>query len=269
MIKEFLKPDTLEQALQFFEDHQGLAGFFGNGVFINNHKYNLNYETVISLKNLGLDRLVRGPVKKSRGVTIGALVTFQNLIDHDNTPRILKQAALHEPSRLIRNMKTIGGDISAGPVLSGLSPCLVALSARVQKKDLESILLEDYLNSNRKGLVLNIFIPDKDVKCKIKKVCLQSNSPAIVTAAVSMHYDQKKKIEKIIIAVREIGKKVIRLGKIEKQLENGSINAVDNVSIEKAVFKQVNPVSDINGTSEYKKYIAGVAVADCINQCLA
>ncbi|MBU1342373.1 MAG: FAD binding domain-containing protein, partial [Proteobacteria bacterium] len=240
--------------------HKDNAGWFGNGTFINNGSFEFHHETVIHLENLNLTDIKETPDT----ITIGASVTLQELMDSDSAPQVLKEAALHETSRHIRNMRTLGGDIGIGTVYSNTIPCLVALSACVKTCD-AILLLEEYL-INKNSLILEIIIPKSDRICRLKKVSLQSNSPTIFTAAVSMEKD-KKIVEKMIIALGGIKAAPIRLVTLENDLVKGLVNPTDTTAIKKAVASNLNLVSDINGSTEYKKYIAGISVADCITRC--
>ena len=266
MIREFFKPTNLKQAMELKERHNESVTWFGNGVFINNHNYKFNYEKAISLKNLGINCIERDSSGETSRLTIGAMVALQEIIDHNFVPSILKKTAAFEPSRLIRNMKTVGADISIGALNSCLLPSLIALSAQVQTNESSLIPIQEYIESNQNQLILQVIIPDTDVKCKAKKIALQSNSPAIVTTAVSLKYDQENKIKNIIIAIGAMGKNLIRLEKIESLILKGTLEITDINSIENAVSEQLNPISDIHGSSEYKKYIAGVIVANCIKK---
>lgn len=263
MIREFFKPSSVEEAIKQKETCQNNACWFGNGTFINNGCHEFPFESVIALEKLNLSKIK----DMSAEIIIGATVTLQDLMDSAHIPDVLKQAAGHETSKHIRNMKTIGGDIGIGMVLSNTIPTLIALSASVHTPG-ATLLIEDYLASKSADLILDIQIPKKNIICHIKKVSLQSNSPTIFTTAASLEKNNDV-IKNVIIAVGGIKGDVFRLKSLEAQLVNGSIKSTDKDLIKEAVSGEIHPVSDINGSFEYKKYIAGITILDCIEHCFS
>ena len=269
MIKNFIKPDTIEQAVQLAKTdskaNKGKIAYFGNGVFLNSPHYPVQYETLISLKNLGLNSIKKGTVYGNKGLKIGSMLTLQTIIDDPdpNIPDILKQVAKHEYSRPIRNMKTLGGDINVSTFDSHFSPVLVALSALVELNGEEWIPFEAYKNTFKRELITSIFLPDStaNIKCTVKRLSLNTHMPTIISVAAS-HEDES---DKILIAiagiVNGIETKTIHLSDLEKQTDKISY-------IEKAVTENLTPVHDhqLHGSAEYMKYIAGVVAADCIKR---
>lgn len=263
MITQFFKPSSVEEAMEQKDRYRDKACWFGNGTMINNSSFEFDCDTAIALEKLKLT----GIQDTGDDICVGACVTLQGLIDSDCIPEVLKQAAGHESSRHIRNMKTIGGDIGIGILHTHLIPCLVSLSARV-KTCHAILLLEEYLSDNDDSLILEIILPKTDRLCQIKKVSLQAHSTTIFSIAVSMDKtcDPSKQV---IIAFSGIKADGVRLVTLENNLGRGSINLEDTDQIEKAVADMIYPVTDISGTEEYKKYIAGVSVADCIKRCIS
>ena len=264
MIKNFIKPDTIEQACklvkdQLVKDQKDKVGYFGNGVFLNNPHYPVKYETAISLKNLGLNNIKEGTVNGQKGLKIGSMLTFQTIIDEPNIPDILKQAAKHEYSRPIRNMKTLGGDINVSTHSSHFSPTLVALSALVELKGEDWMPFEAYKNTSQRELITNIFLPDSNIKCNVKRLSLNTHMPTIVSVAAALDNQDKKIIVAIGGIADGIEKNIIHLSDLEEQTDKISY-------IEKAVTKDLIPDhdSELHGSNEYIKYVTGVVVADCI-----
>jgi probable selenate reductase FAD-binding subunit len=269
MIKNFIKPDTVEQAVRLAndieKDRKGRAAYFGNGVFLNNPNYPAQYETVISLNNLGLNTIKKGAVHGKEGLKIGSMVTFQTLIDdpNPNIPEVLKQVAEHEYSRPIRNMKTLGGDINVSTFDSHFSPVLVALSALVELNGEEWISFEAYKNTFKCELITKIFLPDStaNIKCSIKRLSLNTHMPTIISVAASREDEKDEVFIAIAGLVNGIETKTIHLSDLEKQTDKIPY-------IEKTVSKDLSPVHnrELHGSDEYMKYLTGVAVADCIKK---
>ena len=256
MIKEFLKPASLDEAVELKNKYAGSI-YFGGGTEINYSGTLTRGEYVISLKNLRLKE-----IKVDEDLLeIGASVTIQSLIDSILVPAVLKEAALFIYSRNIRNIATIGGNIGAKKTDSALIPCLIALSAEVRTLEEGVLTVEDYITGNKESLILSISIPNPGGVCAVKKISRTVSSAAVINVAVCIS-GKDGNVSKAVVAVGGIDPKVIRLGSIEKKLESGDLRT--RKDLEKAVSEIVSPVSDLLGTSAYKKYITGVAVADCL-----
>ena len=86
-------------------------------------------DTLISLKKCaGLHDIVADGDK----IRIGAMCTFQQIIESNDTPEYLKEAAHFMASRTKRNMATIGGNIAALRDDSYMLPTLFAVHAELE-----------------------------------------------------------------------------------------------------------------------------------------
>jgi CO/xanthine dehydrogenase FAD-binding subunit len=84
----------------------------------------------------------------------------------------------------------------------------------------------------------------------------------MITAAVTFNV-QNEKLSNVRVAVGGVGKHVVRLTELEKKLESHKLLA--RSEIEDTVKNIVAPVEDIRGGFQFKKYIAGVLISDCIH----
>jgi CO/xanthine dehydrogenase FAD-binding subunit len=55
------------------------------------------------------------------------------------------------------------------------------------------------------------------------------------------------------------------LPEVEEGIEKGKYSTREE--LEKAVSSRINPKGDFLGSAEYRKYIAGVTAADCLEAC--
>jgi putative selenate reductase FAD-binding subunit len=270
MVKNFIKPDTIEQALKLVKDtskdSRRKLAYFGNGVFLNSPHYPAQYETVISLKNLGLNSIKKGTVHGKKGLKIGSMLTFQTIIDDPdpNIPEILKQVAKHEYSRPVRNMKTLGGDINVSTYSSHFSPVLVALSAMIELNGEDWMPFEAYKNTFQHELITNIFLPDLNIRCSVKRLSLNTHMPVIISVAASLEDDDDNKIIIAISGIKNgIETKTVYLSDLKEQTDKIAY-------IEKSVTEYLTPVHDhqLHGSREYMKYLTGVVAADCVKELL-
>ena len=125
MAMKLLMAKSPEEAIGF---KTAAAAFLAGGTEVNRLGSDAaaKAETLISLKRCaGMDRIETD----GENVRIGAMCTFQQLIESDKIPAYLKEAAYFMASRTKRNMATIGGNIAALRDDSYLIPVLSAAGA--------------------------------------------------------------------------------------------------------------------------------------------
>jgi len=260
MIQEFFKPQTIAEAVELKEKFKDDAVFMAGGTDVNCADSKYQIEKVIGIEQLKLNRIS----KTDEALSIGAGVTIQELIDSPQVPDQLTMAAEHFVNRNIRNMATIGGSIASNNSTSNLIPILVALDAEL-KIDTSATLVSvyDYVTQGMTRLIESITISSKNLTKKygIRKFSRTANDISIITAAATFHI-QNEKLSKVRVAVGGVGKHVVRLTELENKLEGTKLPAA--TKIEEAVKNIVAPVKDIRGGVQFKKYMTGVLVSDCI-----
>jgi len=260
MIQEFFKPQTIVEAVELKEKLQNEAVFMAGGTDVNCTDSNYEIETVIGIEQLKLDAISKTPSELS----IGAGVTIQELIDSPKMPDQFTIAAGHFVNRNIRNMATIGGNIASNYSTSNLIPILVALDADLKiGGSATSISVYDYISREMTHLIEGIMISPENLTKKygIRQFSRTANDTSIITAAVAFNI-QHEKVSNVRVAVGGVGKHVMRLTELENKLEGNKLPAPSE--IEDTVKKIVSPLKDIRGGAQFKKYMAGVLVSDCI-----
>ncbi len=114
---EYLRPESIEEALALLDDGIPLAG----GSHITPKRYDIG--RVVDLQSLGLDELAL----REGTFTAGAMVRLQQLMAPELAlPEALRKACRHEAAWNIRNQATLGGVLWSA---DGRSPLLTALAA--------------------------------------------------------------------------------------------------------------------------------------------
>ena len=260
MIQEFFKPQTIVEALELKEKLQNEAVFMAGGTDVNCTDSNYEIETVIGIEQLKLNKIS----KTEKALSIGAGVTIQELIDSPKIPDPLTTAARHFINRNIRNMATIGGNIASNYSTYNLIPILVALDAELKMGgSATSISVYDYIAREMTHLIEGIMISPENLTKKygIRQFSRTANDTSIITAAVAFNI-QHEKVSNVRVAISGVGKHVVRLTELENKLEANKLPAP--TEIEDTVKKIVAPVKDIRGGVQFKKYMAGVLISDCI-----
>ena len=263
MIKQFFKPTSLEEALLIKEKHDNTVTWFAGGAYFNHASYKARFEKVISLEGLGLHAIH----SKHDQISVGATVTLQKLGDNNLIPKPLKQAALEAGTRTFRNMATVGGDAATGGNRTALAPCLIALQASVVTAEKEEVPLEAYLHEDRKDLILKIIIPDQQLNACIGQFQVKANAPALVRVASSATRTDSGDLDTLIIAIGSVeASPPRRLKDIESLVSKNP--SIDRDSLAQSISRVVEPAEDVLGSSHFKRYIAGITIADCVLRSL-
>lgn len=259
-MSQFLKPMTIEEAVRMKSEYPGSL-YMGGGTEINNPASRSNGEIYISLEGLNLKACVRG----GRNTILGASATFQELIDWDECPAALREAALFLSSRNVRNMATVGGNIAAHLEAAYLVPVLMALDAELELGTGEVLPLTRYIDEERPNLILNVRFPHSSGRTAVKNVLRSAGGLSVLSVAVNIESDGGA-VTKASVALSGQDGPVARLPEIEKGLVDGTLKP--GAGLEKAVADAVKMKSDLKGSAEYKKYLCGVTVSDCVARAL-
>lgn len=260
MIKEYFKPTTVAAAVELKRNYGDGVSYLGGGTKINSGSSAGDIDKVISLEYLSL----RDVEADGSNIKIGSQVTLQEIVDDASLPKALRDSAKNTFSRILRNMSTIGGSIGTGKTDSYIVPSMIALNAGVNTFDEGKISVEDYVTKGSKSLILNFTLPNVKGNCVTRKVSRSCNSLPVINVATRLVMNGDN-VSEAVIAVAGVSDSIVRLKSIEEGLLSGTIKTQED--IEKKVSLIVEPKSDIVGSVEYKKYITGVTVADCIEIC--
>ena len=258
MIKEVIKPASLEEAVKLKgSDVYYLSG----GTQINwtpaQDERTLAGKPQIEKVVLLSDLLSSDIKKEGSAVFIGAGASLQELIDAPVIPDALKKAAGYIASRNIRNMATLGGNIAANRADSYVIPCLIVLKADVETEDEGIMCVEKYVREEKDCLIKRVILPEVEGVCLIDVSVKSSAAYPSVTTAVRVSPKE------VVVAVGCVSNHVVRLKKLEPAILNGSLSGM---SLVEAVGKEINPKSDLLGSSSYKKYICGSMIAHSVER---
>lgn len=124
MILEYHRPLTVEDAVRLLSRNNPLTIPLAGGSTIHRQTDDI---AVVDLQNLELNLI------KTNGGTadLGSMVTFQQLLDWEEAPGILVEAAHRGGSYNLRNQITIGGAIASNSTYSPMVAALLALDAQI------------------------------------------------------------------------------------------------------------------------------------------
>lgn len=225
----------------------------------------------LSLEGLGLDTIEQCP----NGITIGAMVTLQQVIDHELVPDFMKDACRFAASRTLRNMATVGGNIAAFRDDSYLLPSLIAAKARIVTTELgdgdtidtEDMPLREYvdnIDAFRTSVITKIVLnkPARHVYAK-RYSRTRQGIPDIILACGAICRDGDLAEVRTVAAGPGIG--IQRLKEVDKFLESEHEAAAD--ALEEEIRREVHAVDTAFASAEYQTYLAVVTIADMVSAC--
>ena len=243
------------------------SAYLGGGTWLNSGKAE-GVTRLVSLEHLDLCR-----VECDRGrCVIGAQVTLQEIVESGLAPRALRDAAGLTASRTLRTMKTIGGALGLRAPDSAVIPALIALRAEVAVAGRRGPLaIESYLAAPAAHLVLSVIIPDTARPCALRSLSRTSHSPRSLVVAVSACAADAHaaaaaavvtpSLMDPVIVVTDCVSAPVRLTTVEGACDAATIPT----DIEARVGRVFAPAPDIHASPGYKRYLAGVYVADCLH----
>lgn len=268
MFQEFLTPTSVSEAVKLRHDLPS-AMYLAGGTEVNSIVWpcrpTLSAKSAISLAKLPL----RGIEADAKGMSIGALVTIQELVERADLPPLLAESVRHFANRNIRTMGTLGGNIAGNRPCSNIAPALLALDARVTFADTtgeKSVSLVEYFEKHSaEQLVLSFFIPAgwANRRWAVRKHTRTANDVSLVSVGVSFSGDAKR-IENPIVAINGPVPHACRLTVAEERIAGKPLP--DRPAIEALVKPLVSPVSDHRGGEAFKRHLAGVLVSDALHE---
>ena len=214
-------------------------------------------ETLISLKKCsGLD----GIEADAGYVTIGAMCTFQDLVESDKVPGWLKEAALFMASRTKRNMATIGGNIAARRSDSYLIPALSAAGAVLEllgsDTKAERIGIVEYFDGAYDDKLITSVTVEKDIRLVSKRYANTAQSHAVLTMSAAM--DEMGVY--MNGAVKNVG--LLHFCDLEKAFNDDPEISEDKIIEMVRTCTGLETADDMFGSDEYKRYLIAVTAYD-------
>jgi putative selenate reductase FAD-binding subunit len=254
MIIDILRPRTVREAVRA-KAGPGTA-YLGGGTWLNSRRSDMP-TTLISLEHLGLATIDADGGR----FAAGAMVTFQQLADHRSAPPALREAVLLTASRTVRNMKTVGGELGLRPAGSALVPALLALDAEVMRADRKKPVPMTAEPGDADNLVLGFVVPVTTRVSAVRAVSRTSHSGASLVAAVSVD-SVSPALTGARVVVSDCRGQTVRLIAVEEALNGSPLPPREQ--IEGMISRAFAPAADMHGSATYKRYMAGVLVADAL-----
>lgn len=279
---EYFVPKNFKELFEILkicgENKKFLAG--GTDLLVRLKDNLIKEDNIIDIKNI--DEL-KGIREDSDKIEIGSLTTFTEIIESDllkkNLP-LLVDAAKKIGSPQIRNKATIGGNIcNASPAGDSIPPlfCLDAQLFLESSLETRVVNIEDFFLGPGKT-VLN----EEEILVKIRINKMKENEfgffnklgqrNALTISIASSCVKIKKynaKLEDIKIALGSVAPTVIRAKNIEDKIKNLNHYKKDEIlKICNEIEKDINPITDVRGSREYRIEVSKYLVFESLNNLL-
>jgi len=268
---KYISPENKEEALKILEAERVNACIVAGctNVLPDIKVKKLNSKVLIDITDI---QELSDINKKKDKICIGPLTTITELINSGlilKEGKVLIQAAQEFADPLVRNNATIGGNLVTASPAADMAVPLLTLDALIkiesvrEKKEVK--LKEFFLGPGKTVLqdnemIVGIEFEQSDINKNGYFIKLgQRKAMAIAIASVAVNLEvRQNKIIRIRVAAGSVAPMPIRLTRVEEFLKNKEIK---NRLIEEAINKvseEVNPISDIRASEEYRRYISGI-----------
>ncbi|WP_170573509.1 FAD binding domain-containing protein [Ruegeria atlantica] len=281
---EYLRPDSIEEAVAMKAEHGDRARFWAGGtdMMLLFKRKKLDLDFCIDLSHIADLRYID---EEDGALRIGAMATLDDL---DRASGInAATAALGETSRMMctkqsRTIATVGGNMCHASPSADLSPPLTALGAQavIQGPSGErSLPLEQFhkgVNQIDLGdgeLLKEIFIPKASgrIAASYNRIARTVVDIALVSSAVCLRLDDGDNIESAGVALGAVAPNVVRVSGAEGVLSGATLEEAANGLAQKAGAESASAaraISDIRASKEYRTDMTAVLTARGVQKCV-
>lgn len=282
---EYLRPETIEQAVEMKAAHGSRARFWAGGtdMILLWNRREVTFDHCIDLTYVPALRYI----ECSEGMLrIGAMATLDDLdLRSELNPltETLGHTARLMCTKQTRTIATVGGNMCHASPSADLTPPLVAMGARCKlsgPRGERDMPLEDFhLGVNETALadgeiLSEIYVPDADarVAARYDRVARTVVDIALVSSAVFLKVDGSSLIERAGVALGAVAPSVIRVTKAEETLTGRTLAEVGDgltVTAGEEASRAAMAISDIRASKEYRTDMVATLTARAIRQCIS
>lgn len=283
---EYHSPTTLKEACKLLKKYESKARVLAGGTDLLYDLYHREIapDHVINIKRIpGLNSIKHD---KKKGLILGPLVKFNELIYSEIINKsypILAEVSKKIASHQIRNLATIGGNLSNAASSADASPILMALDSKVTitgptgKK--RTLPLEKFFTGPRETvlkageILTQIYVPPikKHTGMFYKKyITRKALEIAVVGVAALIQLEKSsKKCSSARIVIGACAPTPLRVPKAEKILVGKKISADDIESAAQIASEASKPISDVRASDSYRKEMVKVQCKRVIKEALS
>jgi carbon-monoxide dehydrogenase medium subunit len=279
---DYLEPQTFEEAVSLLGKHNGKAKVIAGGTDLINQirlrttrpEYVIDIGFIPDLDYTSYD--------KDGRLAIGAMTTIRTLetsSDIQKNHPVISQAAGELGSMAIRNVGTIGGNLSNAAPSAETAPALIGLGASVKifgPDGEREVFLDDFFIGPgktilRRGEIMReIRVPPMAVDARgvYLKHSIKGTADLAVIGVAAIGKMDSNQLGDIRIVLGAVAPTPIRAMKAEEILKG---KYVDGQLIEKAArtaAEESSPITDVRATADYRKEMIAVFTRYALNTIL-
>jgi aerobic carbon-monoxide dehydrogenase medium subunit len=276
---DYYQPRTVNEALHLMDDLGDGARYIAGGtdLIVRIKQKVMQPDALISLQ--GIDSLKGFQVNEQ--ASIGSMTLFRDIERSKELRKscpALVEAVTVLANPQVRNVGTPGGNISNAAPSADCAPPLLVMEAVLTVEGPggeRRIPIEDFFIGPGKTcmdsteILTRILVPGirKGTGTVFLKVGRVSQDIAIANAAALLVMEGQK-CRKCRIAAGAVAPVPLRLKKVEKLLEDRIVDKELMDEAARLASKEVQPITDVRSTEEYRRHISGVLVKKAIQQAM-
>ncbi len=263
-VKNYYRPKTVEEAVSLVQSNPN-AVYLGGGAWTV-AQGDAKLETVVDLQDVGLG----GITAEAQTVTLGAMSTLQEIIDHPEAGKlangVLATAASFTQSRSLREQGTLGGTLIVAGAADPLTTAFLVLDAEVHYADpvahkVPFVSFVGYRDRLIKTKVLLTQVAVQQLPARsaasFQTVGRSPKDKPIVCAAAYVAVEEGLPAE-VRIAVGGADAQPVRLHKAEHLLKGQLLSAKKVEQALAPALAELHPQADFRGSEEYRLEMAKV-----------
>ncbi|HDQ13657.1 MAG TPA: xanthine dehydrogenase family protein subunit M [Sediminispirochaeta sp.] len=274
----FLKPDGLSDVLEARDGERENARILAGGTNLLSYIKMGRVKTGLLVDISRLDELKKIEEQDSM-LSIGASLTIGELLESTllrrQLPCLFESLKLFA-NPLIRGKATIGGNIADASPIADTVPILLVLEAKVRlkKKGGERIveLSDFFVGPGRTTLeddevLSDVLIPvPKEGDATFVKIGLRRGTVCSVTSAAARVRLEQGKLTNLRVSLGGVAPTPVRARHCEQALEGLTLEDRVIAGSIKALQKDINPISDVRGSAEYRRAVSEKLVVRALKQ---
>lgn len=232
LLKAYHRPTSADAALMLLSRRGVHTALIAGGTYINARR-DVKVEEVVDLQAAGLDELHRAGDR----LTVGAMVRIQTLVEHPETPAVLRNAARREGPNTFRHVGTIGGAVAVADWESEFLTALLVLDSDVNVQTPQghrvyalAEFLSDVPNALDGGLITSITLATPGMTASDRVARTPADNPIVAATA------RRDLLGRIHLALSGVASTPLLV-------------VPDDVA-------NLNPPADFRGTSAYRRQMA-------------
>lgn len=267
MVKSYI-PNTYEEALELMDANDMIIMAGGTDLMVKKRNWAglapMFDKDVIFISDIEELKYIR---KSSGFIHIGSMTTLEAILEHDDTPDILKKAVALMASPGIRHMATLGGNIGNASPAGDSLPVLYVLDAKIVldgKGTKRTVPIEEYITGpgktirDSREMIKEIIINDvRFDMIHYEKIGGRKSDAISKLSFVGGVVYKNGRIDDFRCAFGSVAPTVVRSRNTEimvKGLDKVELNSKEQ-SIEDEYSKLIRPIDDQRSTAVYRKKV--------------